>query len=229
MAAVNLVVHDTAEETYSASARRIAELIGGGGDWFTLGLAGGGTAGHTYRELRNLDAPWEKVKAWMSDERWVPPHHERSNGRMASEALMDHVNAEFHRPEWADDLKPTDSATHYEGLLREMHDGHRPDLILLGLGEDGHTASLFPGSVALTEPHRWFVANTIPETGEDRLTATYPLLWSARRLLLMTTGTEKAPAVRDSLEGKGTPAGMIGDGEAEVEWHVDRAAASLLS
>jgi 6-phosphogluconolactonase len=96
------------------------------------------------------------------------------------------------------------------------------------MGEDGHTASLFPDSPALAEDGRWFVANRIPETGEPRLTTTYPLLWAATRLLVMTTGERKAPALKESFDGT-TPAGRIGEGDAEVEWHVDRAAASLLS
>ena len=125
-------------------------------------------------------------------------------------------------------MAPPDSAAHYEAALRSMHEGRLPDLVLLGMGEDGHTASLFPGSEALEEESRWFVANRIPETGEPRLTATYPLLWQSTRLLIIATGERKAPAVRDSFGGA-TPAGRIGEGKAEVEWHVDRAAASLLS
>jgi 6-phosphogluconolactonase len=96
------------------------------------------------------------------------------------------------------------------------------------MGGDGHTASLFPGSTALDEETRWYVGNVIPETGEARLTATFPLLWTARRLMVITAGESKAEALRDSFAGT-TPAGRIGEGDAEVEWHVDTAAASLLS
>jgi 6-phosphogluconolactonase len=102
-------------------------------------------------------------------------------------------------------------------------------LILLGMGDDAHTASLFPGSRALDEEHRWFVSNTIPETGEERLTATYPLLWRAVRVLVMTAGENKATALRDTFEGGTTPIGRVAEGDAEMEWHVDRPAASLLS
>ena len=126
-------------------------------------------------------------------------------------------------------MEPADSAAHYEATLRSIHGDRRPDLILLGMGEDAHTASLFPESRALDEPTRWFVDNTIPATGEDRLTAAYPLLWRAQRLMVLTAGESKAPALRDAFEGKPNPIGRIDDGDAGVEWHVDRAAASLLS
>jgi 6-phosphogluconolactonase len=121
-----------------------------------------------------------------------------------------------------------ESAEGYETSLRSLMPDGIPDLVLLGMGEDAHTASLFPGSAALTERSRWFVANEIPASQETRLTVTYPLLWRSRRLMVITAGAQKAEALRESFEGS-TPAGRIGDGEAEAEWHVDRAAASLLS
>jgi 6-phosphogluconolactonase len=225
---MELVVYDTAEETYLGAAHRIAELIGGAEEWFSLGLAGGSTPRATYESLRGRATGWDKVDAWMSDERWVPPDDERSNGRMAAETLMDHVPARFFRPRWSEFMTPADSAAHYEATLRSIHDGRHPDLVLLGMGDDGHTASLFPGSAALDEDLRWFVANQIPATGEARLTVTYPLLWSATRLMVIVTGENKATALSDSFGGT-TPAGRIDEGKAEVEWHTDRSAASLLS
>jgi 6-phosphogluconolactonase len=226
---MELVVYDTPGDAAVGAAQRIADLRDATGGRFTLGLAGGSTPAATYEELRVLAVDWTGVDVWLSDERWVPHDHERSNGRMAAETLIDHVDARYHRPRWSEHLNAHDSAAHYEATLRSIHEGHRPDLILLGVGEDAHTASLFPGSEALSEERRWFVANTIPETGEERLTATYPLLWSARRLMVLTTGEKKAPALRDSFEGEPTPVGRIAEGEAEVEWHVDRSAVSLLS
>ena len=222
-------MYETAEDVAVGSAQRIADLLAQGGERFSLGLAGGGTPVATCGSLRGRATGWDRVDAWLSDERWVPPHHERSNGRMAAEALMDHLPARFARPRWSEFMEPADSAVHYEATLRSIHGDGPPDLILLGLGEDGHTASLFPGSPALDEDHRWYVATEIPESGEPRLTATFPLLWQARRLLVMTSGKHKAPALRDSVESGDTPAARLSDGNAEVEWHVDRAAASLLS
>jgi 6-phosphogluconolactonase len=225
---MTLIVHDTPEATAIASADRIAEIMDGGEDVFSLGLAGGSTPEATYRSLRDRGRSWDRVDAWLSDERWVPPDHERSNGRMAAEALLDRVDARFHRPRWSEFMEARDAAAHYEATLRSIHHGHRPDLILLGLGEDGHTASLFPGTSALEEKSRWFVANRVPQIGEVRLTATYPLLWTARVLMLLVVGEPKARAVAESMAGQ-TPASRLGEGEADVEWHIDASAASLLS
>lgn len=225
---MDLVTYETPDAVASGAARRIAALIDDSRGRFSLGLAGGSTPAATYVALRNESIDWKRVDVWLSDERWVPPDDERSNGRMATETLMADVPARFERPRWSGSMEPGDSAVYYEATLRSLHDGRQPNLVLLGMGEDGHTASLFPGSEALVEEERWFVANVIPETSEPRLTATYPLLWRANRLLVLTTGESKAPALRDSFAGT-TPAGRIGTGEANVEWHVDQHAASLLS
>lgn len=222
------LVHDSPESTATASANRIAEIMEATEGRFTLGLAGGSTPEATYRALRGRGLEWVRVDAWLSDERWVPPDHERSNGRMAAETLLDHVDASFHRPRWSEFLEPRDAAAHYEAKLRSIHQGHRPDLVLLGLGEDGHTASLFPGTKALDEKSRWFVSNRVPQVDELRLTATFPLLWEARVLMVLVVGEHKAGAVAESMAGS-TPASRLAEGKAEVEWHLDAAAASLLS
>jgi 6-phosphogluconolactonase len=224
---MEVLVHDTPAEVAESAARRVAELIADSSDRFTLGLAGGSTPKATYKELRGHGTEWDRVDAWLSDERWVPPDHERSNGHMAAEALLDHVDAVFHRPRWSELLEPEDTAAHYEATLRSIHGSHPPDLVMLGVGEDGHTASLFPGTEALGETGRWFVANHVPAMGETRLTATYGMLWRARLLLVLAVGQAKATAVKASFDGT-TPAGRLGDGEAEVEWHLDRESASLL-
>jgi 6-phosphogluconolactonase len=224
---MEVLVHHTPREVAEAAAGRVAGLISGKVGRFSLGLAGGSTPEATYKELRGQTVGWDRVDAWLSDERWVPPDHHRSNGRMAAETLLDHVDAVFHRPRWSELLEPEDSAAHYEATLRSIHGSRPPDLVLLGVGEDGHTASLFPGTEALNETARWFVANHVPSLNEDRLSATYGLLWRARLLLVLAVGQSKATAVKASLDGT-TPAGRLDDGEAEVEWHLDREAASLL-
>jgi len=145
---------------------------------------------------------------------------------MVARLLFDHVPARLFQPEWSEDLSPHDSALRYEGVLKSVHDDSA-DLVFLGLGDDGHTASLFPGSPALTETERQFVENTIPDSGEIRLTATFPLLHAARQIIFLVSGESKAAALRDSLRGK-TPAGLVNEGRARVEWHVDQLAASLL-
>jgi 6-phosphogluconolactonase len=126
-------------------------------------------------------------------------------------------------------MEPEQSARSYSRLLRSLHqEKGGPDLVLLGLGSDGHTASLFPGSSALRETHHWYAANTIPETGEVRLTATYPLLSATSLLVFVVVGGAKAAALRDSLDGS-TPAGRVHTDRGRVLWHVDEEAASLVT
>lgn len=225
---MDIVVYESPQDVSIGVADRIAGLIDGSDGPFSLGLAGGSTPEAMYRELRSRPAPWHRVTSWLSDERWVPHDDERSNGRMASETLIDHVDSELIRPDFASSLSPEESARTYERALMADLDGRAPELITLGLGEDGHTASLFPDSPALAERDKLYAANVIPGTGEPRLTATYPLLWGARRLIVIAFGATKAEALRDSVRGE-TPAGIIGRGDAEVEWHVDAAASALLS
>jgi len=225
---MELVVHKDAAAVAAAAAARISELVAASqGARFSLGLAGGSTPAATYRTLREHTTNWSKVDAWLSDERWVPHHHDRSNGRQAAEALLDHVHATFLRPIWAEH-DPQKSAASYETQIRAIHPGRRPDLVLLGLGADGHTASLFPGTTALDERKRWVVANEVPQHNETRITATYPLLWVATHIIFLVVGEAKSEALRDSFAGK-TAAGRVGEGDAEIEWHVDTSAASLLS
>ncbi|MEA1903893.1 MAG: 6-phosphogluconolactonase [Actinomycetota bacterium] len=225
---MELIIHPDPQATATNAAHRIADLIEGAEDRFTLGLAGGSTPAATYEVLRGRAPGWSKVHAFLSDERWVPEDHQRSNGRMAADLLMDHVDAAFYRPRWGNLLEPMDSAAHYEATVRSIHQDRRPDLILLGMGDDGHTASLFPGTSALEEETRWFVANHVPQHDEERITATFPMLWRAKLLIVLVVGETKAKALEESFKGT-TPAGRLGDGDAVVEWHVDEAAASLLS
>lgn len=225
---MNIVVHETPDDLADAVATEISGQIAASDGRFSFGLAGGSSPEPTYRRLREADVRWEDVDAWLSDERWVPPDDSRSNGRMASEALLDHVAATFHRPPWGEMFRAEDSAAHYEARIRSVHPDGAPDLILLGLGDDGHTASLFPGTKALAETSRWIVANHVPQQDESRLTATYPLLWRAKAILFVVTGEGKARAVKESLQGE-TPAGRVDQGDGRVKWHLDAAAASQLS
>lgn len=225
---MDLVIHKEPADVAVAAANRIASLVATAeGESFSLGLAGGSTPGATYRTLREHPTDWSNVDAWLSDERWVPHHHDRSNGRQAAEALLNHVHATFLRPVW-NEHDPEKSADSYESQIRSIHPDRQPDLVLLGLGDDGHTASLFPGTTALNERKRWIVANKVPQHNETRITATFPLLWATRHVIFLVVGVGKAEALRDSFDGK-TPAGRVGEGNGHVEWYVDDAAASLLS
>ncbi|MEX1092167.1 MAG: 6-phosphogluconolactonase [Acidimicrobiia bacterium] len=229
---MELVVHDSpaavAGAVSSSVSQEINEKASTGETTFSLGLAGGSTPESTYKNLAAISTDWQTVTAWLADERWVPHDSPRSNGLMAAQALFDHVPAKLVRPEFSEEMAPDESASGYGRFLRDLHLETPPDLVLLGLGDDGHTASLFPGSRALDETRHRYVSNVIPETGEIRLTATYPFLNTARRIVFLVVGEAKALALEASLAGK-TPAGRVGGSETRVEWHVDRPAASRLS
>lgn len=211
----------------------IVEAIAGAPDRLSLGLAGGSTPIETYRRLRDRKAPWHKVDAWMSDERWVPLDHPDCNGHQAATALIDHVGARFHRPNWAPWLDPADAASEFDKTLHTLHPDGRADLILLGMGDDGHAASLFPGTEALHAPsHRWFVDNHVPQLDTDRLTTTYTFLWAAHRVMFLVAGDGKAQTLAEVLDpeadAEALPAAGVMGGESEVTWMVDEAAAEHL-
>jgi|FLYL01.1.fsa_nt_gi 6-phosphogluconolactonase len=195
-----------------------------------LGLAGGSTPRPVYEQMSWSHLEWEEVDLWLSDERWVPPDHPDSNGRMVAEALASRVGAVFHRPLYSDLLQPEDSAAHYEADLRRMFD--RPDLVLLGMGEDGHTASLFPDTDALhAPPDRWYVANWIPQLDTWRLTATPTLIRRSHRIIVLVTGSAKAELVAEVLEGDPSryPIGVVAETDGDTLWLLDDAAAARLS
>lgn len=225
---MELVIHRNAEAVADAAAALVAESVAAAVGRFSLGLAGGSTPKATYENLSRRDVEWGGVDVWLADERWVSLDSSDSNGHMADTALFADTEASFHRPRWNPTTDPEESATDYGRLLRRIHPDTRPDLVLLGLGSDGHTASLFPGSRALDETHHWYVSNTIPETGEDRLTATFPMLHTASLIVVLVVGSAKSRALSASLDRK-TPAGLLGDGDARVLWFADEEAASLAS
>ncbi len=217
---------DGVAELASASiARRLATA----GRRVTLGLAGGGTPRTTYLRLRDEAVPWGDVDVWLGDERWVPPDHPDSNLRMAREALLDHVPATVHPVRW--ELgDPERAAADYEATLAGAMAGGRPDVVLLGIGDDGHTASLFPGDDALDETERHYVATWVASKEAWRLTATLPLLAAARQVMFLVTGSGKAGAVAAILrDAEPLPARRVAEAAEDVTWFLDAAAATHLS
>ena len=230
--AVRIRVFTDPEKLAEAAAEEIAGWLQLDHRHPTIGLAGGGTPRLTYQRLRDQAIRWSPVQAWLTDERHVPPGHEDNNGRMVGEALLDHVAATFHRVPWRED--PARAAAAYEaelaGFLPTNGDGLQPGLVLLGVGEDGHTASLFPGSPALEETRRGFVANWVAEQAVWRLTATLPLLLAARRTMFLATGPSKAAIVAQVLEGDtDLPAAVVTRRARDAVWLLDKDAAALLS
>jgi 6-phosphogluconolactonase len=174
---------------------------------FMLALAGGSTPSLLYRLLADPAAPyrvqiaWASVHAFFGDERAVPPDHPESNYRMARQALLAQVPiGSVHRI--PGELGAGEAAVRCEADLRN-HFGAVAfpafDLVLLGLGTDGHTASLFPGSPALRERVRWAVAGPGPPPATERITLTVPVLEEARAVVFLVTGAGKAPALRRLL------------------------------
>ncbi len=198
----------------------------------TIGLAGGSTPRLTYQFLRSEDVPWERTHAWLTDERHVPMDHADSNGGMALESLVTHVRAQFHPVEYNDD--PTVAADAYEQTLHKMWDdvggGHGPGLMLLGIGDDGHTASLFPATAALAESNRDYVANWVDDKDTWRLTATPHLLARADPLVFLVAGETKAAVVEEILQGDANnPAAVVSRAADNPIWMLDEAAASRLT
>lgn len=177
------------------------------GGRFTVALAGGSTPERLYRLLATPQyrdrVQWERVHFFFGDERCVPPDDTQSNYRMAKNALLDAVpEAQVSRIEG--ERAPQDAAVAYEAAVRAAFGAEgvpRFDLILLGMGPDGHTASLFPHTDALNETTRLVVANRVAKLDTWRLTLTYPVLNAAAHVLFLVGGADKAAAVHAVLDG----------------------------
>lgn len=206
---------------------------------FTVALSGGSTPKTLYSLLATKPGiPWDKICFFWGDERHVPPDHPESNYRMANEALLSKVPARAEnifriRGEEKDAAV---AARQYEQTLKDffhLSPGKFPrfDLIFLGVGPDGHTASLFPGTLALAESQRLVVANWVPKFNTDRITFTFPVLNAAACVVFVTSGADKAPILHEVLDnpGAGLPSQKVQPAQGKLIWLVDEAAASGLS
>lgn len=183
---------------------------------FTVALSGGSTPKALYTLLAGnafrTRIPWEKVHVFWGDERCVPPDHADSNYRMARESFLDHApipKENIHRMH-GEEADPGKAATSYEATLGEsfgLAPGQLPrfDLVLLGMGDDGHTASLFPHTAALSETKSLVVANYVEKFGTHRLTLTIPVINHAEQVIFLISGGSKAAALKEVLEGKEDP------------------------
>ncbi len=229
-------MHVVVEANPEAAALRTADILTGhieaAASTIDIGLAGGSTPRAVYRELRRRDLPWERVWCWLPDERWVPPDHPDANALMVRSELVDHVPVGFDAPDTTMS-DPHRAAADYENRIvpRFVRGGAiAPEVVFLGMGADGHTASLFPGTAALDVDRFGYVANWVPAFESWRLTATSTLLRAARTIVFLVTGQTKAPALREILEGDAIlPARIVADGAGETTWVLDEAAASLLT
>ena len=207
---------------------------------FSVALSGGTTPRRVYELLASDDyltqVTWANVHVFFGDERTVPPDHADSNYRMANEALLSLVALpaeNVHRIDGVGDAAA--NASQYESELREFFGDAawpRLDLVMLGMGDDGHTASLFPGTTALAEERAWVVANWVEKFQTWRITLTAPAINAARRVLFLVTGAAKAERLREVLRGERDtarlPSQLIHPRDGTLEWFVDRAAAEKL-
>jgi 6-phosphogluconolactonase len=237
-----LAIAQDAESTCKKGAQIIcesaAEAIESGGR-FTFVLAGGSTPKKLYEMLaspyfRNR-VPWSKTQVFWGDERCVPPDHADSNFKMANDALISKVPIpanNIHRIP-AEMESPREAAKAYEQSIKSFFgtSTFHFDLVLLGMGEDGHTASLFPGTAALSERMHAVAANYVERLSSNRITLTLPALNSATRVMFLCVGQSKAAIVReifrDDRPADRYPAQLV-QPQMELTWLLDESAASKL-
>jgi 6-phosphogluconolactonase len=238
-------LQQTAAELFVAAAAEALRARG----VFTVVLSGGTTPKGVYSRLAEDDAlrrevHWEHVRFFWGDERHVAPDHPESNYRMTYEAMLsrlpvDPTHVYRIKGEYEDASR---AAEEYERDLRGIVGARyteddatvpRFDLVLLGLGADGHTASLFPGSPALHEQRRLVVANPVPKLNTERITMTLPVLNNASEVVFLVHGGDKADALHDVLEGpynpQRLPAQLIRPRQGRLRWLVDPTAAARLT
>lgn len=208
-----------------------------------IALSGGRTPGRVYRSLafppRVEEIPWDKVTLLWGDERWVPHDNTHSNYKMVHDTLLNFLDDSLPEVLPIDTglTTPQEAAEAYAKLLKAQNlplrnDLPQLDILLLGLGEDGHVASIFPDSELLNASEAVCAAVTKPETGETRVTLAPAILKNAKRILFLVTGEAKAEVMKKVFSGEGDlkslPARLF-DGESErVTWFLDSAAATKL-
>ena len=236
----------TPQELFAAAAEEVVraanEAVAQRGR-FTLALAGGSTPKSLYNLLATnarTALPWERMFFFWGDERHVPPTDPDSNYRMADETMLSKIPVAAANVFRMKTENPDAAAVaeDYEQTLRkffQLEPGQVPafDLILLGMGPDGHTASLFPGTAALQEKSRLVLANWVEKMKTYRITLTLPVLDAAGCVIFLVSGTDKAAALHAVLEedvpGEQYPAKLVRPRQGKLIWLVDRAAASTLS
>jgi len=244
--AVEIRTLTTPQELFAAAAEEVVraanEAVTQRGR-FTIALSGGSTPKSLYNLLATnarTVLPWDRMFFFWGDERHVPPTHPESNYRMAEETMLSKIPVAagnvFRMATENPDAAAAAEA--YEQTLRkffQLGPGEVPtfDLILLGMGPDGHTASLFPNTAGLQEKSRLVIANWVDKLKTSRLTLTLPVLNAARCVVFLVSGTDKATVLRTVLEedvpAEQYPSKLVRPGNGKLIWLVDRAAASALS
>jgi 6-phosphogluconolactonase len=219
---IELVVVDSAKEVAAIVANRLAEAAQNGGN---VVLTGGKTPKLAYEHAAKEQGDWSRVELWWGDERCVPPDDDRSNYKLAEDGLLDRQPRAVHRIRG--ELGKEAAADEYEAALGDT----RLDLLLLGVGPDGHVASLFPNAPTLAERGRVLPAEPGLEPFVDRVTLSLPALRSATEILFLLTGEKKADAARRAFvdePDEHTPASLVRSADGRTTAILDRAAATKI-
>lgn len=220
---IELRIEASADAARRGAAELIAEAAARGGH---IALSGGSTPGPAYEAAAELEPDWSRTELWFADERCVPPDDERANYRLVRERLLDQLElppAVEHRVRG--ELPPEEAADRYDAELR----GVTLDLAVLGIGADGHTASLFPNDAALDEQTRRALAVRRPDA--ERVTMTMPVLRGAAQVAFLAVGADKADAIRRAFAEEpspATPASLVRSAAGITYAFLDRAAAAAL-
>jgi len=209
-------------------------------DQFTIALSGGSTP-KALHELLSGDEyknkiDWSKWHFFMGDERFVPITDDRSNAKMCYETLLNHVpvNKEHIHFYQTENISPEESSGHYEQILHQFFDGKETglDVILLGMGDNAHTLSLFPHQPIIFETKKWVDSFWLEEQNMYRITMTHPVANHAAQVIFLAAGANKQEALKEVLQGKYNPdeypSQIIRPQPGELHWFVDEAAAKLL-
>jgi 6-phosphogluconolactonase len=238
-----VLVFDSPEQVAFAASERFVECVRaaiGDHGLFSVALAGGNTPRRVYELLATEHfksrISWSSVHLFFGDERCVPPDDPASNYGMVYAAMISKVpipSSNVHRIIGEGDADANAQA--YERELKSFFAGQswpRFDLVLLGMGEDGHTASLFPGTEALKETTRWVIKTRMERAQQDRISLTIPVFNHAARAIFLVTGIDKSQRLAKVLQDRSgadrLPAQAIRPVKGSLEWLVDKAAASLL-
>lgn len=187
---------------------------------FRIALSGGNTPRPVYEALAQAGLPWDKWEITFGDERCVPPDSDQSNFKMAKASLFDHAAIPAQNIlRMEGEADPAAAALKYEKELLSRENPYRHDLILLGMGDDGHTASLFPGTEALHVTDRLVVSNYVPKFSTWRLTFTYPLLNAARHVCFLVSSAGKEPVLDGVFSGRSDyPSAAVAPADGRVTW-----------
>jgi 6-phosphogluconolactonase len=226
------VLADEAARILVAAANDAIQLAGKA----SIVLSGGATPRGLYQVLASehyrTQLNWASVHLFFADERTVPPDHPDSNFRLVSETLLEHLPIPYdqvHRMKG--ELDPQTAADEYDRLLQDYFHDAGPDLVLLGMGQDGHTASLFPGSAALAESGRLCVANFAPSMNTWRITLTASFINRAHQVMFLVSGSSKSAMVQQALEAdpeiEALPVQLIHPEAGPALWLLDAAAAGM--